>query len=81
MKEYIAVLNSVICLREIKTISIRYDNGINYSNEWIQTLFVEYKDGKTDNFQTTDRAKARKEYEALKEALLGIESNTEQKRD
>ena len=75
MKAYISVLNDVICLSEIKKISIIYDNGTNYSNEWIQSLFITYKDGKTEEYKTTDRAKARQDYENLKTALLEIDTD------
>lgn len=75
MKAYISVLDDVICLSEIKKISIAYDNGTNYSNEWIQSLFITYKDGKTEEYKTTDRAKAKQDYENLKSALLGIDTN------
>ena len=73
MKAYISVLNDVICLSEIKKISIVYDNGTNYSNNWIHSLFITYKDGKTEEYRTTDRAKAKQDYENLKTALLDIE--------
>lgn len=75
MKAYISVLNDVICLSEIKKISIVYDNGTNYCNKRIQSLFITYKDGKTEEYKTTDRAKAKQDYENLKSALLGIDTN------
>ena len=70
MAEFVSVLNSVICLSEIKKITIMYDNGTNYGNKWLLTLFVYYIDGKEDKFSTTDRAKANEDYEGLKNALL-----------
>ena len=75
MKAYISVLNDVICLSEIKKISIVYNNGTNYSNQWIQSLFVTYKDGKTEEYKTTNRAKAKRDYENLKTALLEIDTD------
>ena len=75
MKKYASVLNDVICLEQIKKISIVYDNGTNYGNQWIQSLFVTYKDGKTEEYRTTDRAKARQDYENLKNALLEIDTD------
>lgn len=70
MAEFVSVLNSVIRISEIKKIHICYDDGTNYANNWIQNLFVHYKDGTSDKFSTTDRAKAKEDYEGLKNALL-----------
>ena len=73
MKAYISVLNDVICLSEIRKISIVYDDGTNCNNKWIQSLFVTYKDGKIEEYKTTDRTKAKQDYENLKSALLAID--------
>lgn len=70
MAEFVSVLNSVIRVSEITKIFIHYDNGTNYANKWIHNLWVYYKDGTSDKFSTTDRAKAKEDYEGLKNALL-----------
>ena len=70
MGEFVSVLNSVIRISEITKIFIRYDNGTNYANNRIHSLWVYYKDGTSDKFETTDRAKAKEDYEALKNVLL-----------
>lgn len=71
MKKYVSVLNDVICLDEIKKISIVYNNGTNYGNSWLHSLFVTYKDGTTEKYNTTDYSQAKQDYENLKTVLLG----------
>lgn len=70
MKEYASILDSVICISEIRKITIVYDNGTNYSNKWVHTLDIEYKNGTKECFSTTDISKAKTQYEALKNDLL-----------
>lgn len=74
MKKYIQILNSVICVDDIRKISIYYHNGTNYDNKYIHTLDVFYKDGTDERFQTTDLGKAKEDYEALRNVLLGNEN-------
>lgn len=73
MKEYTSILDSVICISEIKKITIVYNNGTNYSNKWVHTLDIEYKNGTKERFSTTDISKAKSEYEEFKSALLNYE--------
>ena len=70
MKKYVSILNNVICLEEIKKISIIYNNGTTYDNDWLHSLFVIYKDGTTEEYSTTNYSKAKRDYEGLKTALL-----------
>lgn len=75
MKKYVSVLNDVICLEEIKKIKILYDNGTNYSNQYMHSLFVTYKDGTREEYYTADYSKAKQDYENLKTALLEIDTD------
>lgn len=77
MKECVSVLDSVICINEIKKITINYYSGTNYSNDWLHILLIEYKDGKIEYFRTTNISKAKMDYEVLKDALLNYERNKE----
>ena len=69
MCEYVSVLSSVICLSEIKRISIRYNNGTS-GNRWIHSLWIIYKDGEEQHIKTTDFQAAKTDYENLRTALL-----------
>ena len=75
MKKYVSVLNDVICLEEIKKIKILYNNGTNYSNKYLHSLFVTYKDGTREEYNTADYSKAKQDYENLKIALLEIDTD------
>ena len=75
MKKYVSVLNDVICLEEIKKIKILYNNGINYSGQYMHSLFVTYKDGTEEEYHTADYSKAKQDYENLKSALLEIDAD------
>lgn len=68
--KFVNILNSVINIDCIKSITTKYQNGTNFSNRWIHTLWVEYTDGKTDIFNTCDLEIAHKDYENLKQILL-----------
>ena len=81
MAEFVSVLNSVIRISEIAKIFICYDDGTNYANDWVQNLWVHYKDGTSDKFSTTDRAKAKEDYERLKNALLNYGAKMDGKGD
>ena len=72
MKKYVSVLNDVVCLDEIKRIRILYHNGTNYSNNWMHTLFITFKDGTEIKYSTDNYPQASHDYEALKSALLEI---------
>jgi len=74
VKTYSKILDDVICLDCIKKISIKYHSGTNYGNQWMHCLFVTYKDGTEEEYVTTDYSKARHDYENLKKALLGIDT-------
>lgn len=70
MAEFVGVLNDVICLSAIKKISIRYFNGTDWGNTSLHSLWVYYKDGSSDHFQTSNFDTAKTDYEVLKSALL-----------
>lgn len=70
MTEYVSVLDSVICLSEIRLITVLYQSCQNYAKEWMHTLFVKYKDGTQEEFITADLKRAEKDYENLRKALL-----------
>ena len=75
MGKYVKVFDSVISLSAIKKVSTKYYNGTNYSNKWIHSMWVEYCDGKTEHFTTTDIERAKQDYEGLKNALLGAKED------
>jgi hypothetical protein len=69
--KYCQVLDNVICIDEITKIVIKYNNGTNYRNQWIHSLFITYKNGKFEEIKTTDYDTAKSQYENLKCTLLG----------
>ena len=71
MKKYIQILDSVIGVDDISKITIAYNNGTNYGNQYLHTLLVVYKNGKDEKFETTDYERAKKDYEALRNLLIG----------
>lgn len=73
MKAYVSVLDDVICLNEIRKIQIKYCQGSNYHNGYIHTLHICYKNGTSEHYKTDDYQRARKDYEALKSALLELD--------
>ena len=73
MKKYVSVFNDVICLEEIKKIRIIYNHRTNYKNNLVHSLFVTYKDGAKEEYNTDDYLKAKQDYENLKSALLEID--------
>ena len=75
MKAYISVLDNVVCLSEIRKIEIKYHQGSNYHNGQIHILHISYKDGTSEQYKTDDYQRARKDYEALRSALLEIDIN------
>lgn len=79
MAEYVSVLNAVIRLRGIRKIDISYHAGTNYNNQYIHKLYVRYEDGEEYEYRTTDREKAERDYEGLKNALLNYDSKMDGK--
>ena len=75
MKKYASVLDDVVCLEEIKKIKILYHNDTNYSNKYLHSLFVTYKDGTKEEYSTDDYSKAKQDYENLKSLLLKIDTD------
>lgn len=72
MKQYVSVLDDIICLDEIKKIKILYHYTTDYGNKWLHKLWVVFKDGTKEEYSTNDYSKANRDYENLKSALLGI---------
>ena len=75
MAKFVKVLNSVISLQNIKKVTIEYNNGTNYSNKWIHSMWVEYHDGTKYEFNTTNEERAKQDYDGLKNALLGVKED------
>ena len=74
--KYVQILDSVICINWIAKVTILYHNGKIY-DKYFHVCNIEYKNGKTEQFETTDLDKARRDFEALKNELLSLNRNKE----
>lgn len=71
MKKYIQILDSVICVDDIRKISIENIKGAPYGFTYdLYILTVIYNNNTQDRFETSNVEKA-KDYEALRNLLLG----------
>ena len=75
MAKFAKVLNSVISLHDIRKVTTIYENGTNYNNKWVHSMFVEYYDGKQYEFSTTDKEQAKKDFGGLENAILGLKDD------
>ena len=81
MKQYVSVLDDVICLDEIKKVRILYNYTTDYGNKWLHKLWVVFKDGTKEEYSTNDYSKAIRDYGNLKSALLGICDDITEKKE
>ena len=75
MKQFVSVLDTIIRISEIKKVTIIYNNGVNYANELVHSLFITYMNDKQEEFETTDFQKAQRNYEKLSQTLLNCDDN------
>lgn len=74
MKKYIQIHNSVICVDDIRKISIEKRKGATYGGTYdLYILTVIYKDNTQYKFETPNVEEV-KDYEALRNLLLGNEN-------
>lgn len=70
MFEFVKVFDDIICISEIKRVTVVYNNGTNYNNQFIHNVFIVFKDGTERRFTSTDLPTTKTEYENLQKSLL-----------